>query len=120
MGPWNKYKLNLLPEEQRAEAIKELIKEKEQTERSKLDSNGYQVIRGFIVVALLGVAIAFSLVASNWVDSQKEVKLKSITPMVCPVHPPCPASPLPKFDIKVIPVLEEKNIESDAGVTVEH
>jgi hypothetical protein len=117
MGVWDKYKLDLLPEEQRAEAIKELIKEKEQTERSKLDSNGYQVIRGFLIVALLGAIIAFSLVVNNWVDSQKEVKLKTITPMVCPMPPPCPAAPLPKFDIKIVPIasVEEKKNESDAG-----
>lgn len=117
MNLWDNYKLNLLPEEQRTEAIKELIKVKEETERSRLNSKSYQIVRGITVGVFLLAIVVIALVIANLAESWKEVKLKSITPVVCPIPPPCPAATLPKFNIKVSQILEEKKEETvDAGV----
>lgn len=102
MGIWDKYKLNDLPEDQRGEVIKAVAKELEETNRAKLNSN-YQTVRGMAVVGLVIVALGFGLFGYWSVQEWKEVKVKSLTPMVCPAPPPCPAAPIPSFDIKVTP-----------------
>ncbi len=102
-NPWEKYKLNDLPEEQRAEVIKIVAHELEETERARINDPHRQTVRGLAVGALLLATIPVAIVAYYWQESWKEVKVKSMTPMVCPAPPPCPAAPIPSFDIKVTP-----------------
>lgn len=104
MGIWDKYKLNDLPEEQRAEVIKVVVKEMEETERAKLADPHRQTVRGLAVAAILLATIPVAVVSYYWQESWKEVKVKAMTPMVCPAPPPCPAGPMPSFDIKVTPI----------------
>lgn len=103
-NPWDKYKLNDLPEEARAEVIKIAVHELEETERARIADPYRQTIRGLAVGAALLATIPIAIVAYYWQDGLKEIKLKSMTPMVCPAPPPCPVAPLPSFDIKVVPV----------------
>jgi hypothetical protein len=103
MGIWDKYKLNELPEEARAEVIKAAVHELEETERAKINSSQYHTVRGLAVGALVLALVPIAIVAFHWQESWKEVKIKSMTPMVCPAPPPCPAAPIPSFDIKVTP-----------------
>lgn len=105
MGIWDKYKLNDLPEEARAEVIKAAVHELEETNRAKINNSSYHTVRGLAVGALVCALIPISIVAYYWQDSWKEVKLKSMTPMVCPAPPPCPAASVPAFDIKVVPAV---------------
>lgn len=103
MGIWDKYKLNELPEEARAEVIKAAVHELEETARAKINSSSYHTVRGLAVGSLVVALIPIAIVAYYWQESWKEVKIKSLTPMVCPAPPPCPAAPIPSFDIKVTP-----------------
>jgi hypothetical protein len=102
-NPWDKYKLNDLPEEARAEVIKIAVHELEETERARIADPYRQTIRGLAVGAALLATIPIAIVAYYWQDGLKEIKLKSMTPVVCPAPPPCSAAPLPSFDIKVVP-----------------
>lgn len=107
MGIWDKYKLNDLPEDQRGEVIKTVAHELEETNRTKLNSGKHQTVRGLAVAAALLATIPLGLIGYNWVDSWREIKVKSLTPVVCPAPPPpppCPAGTVPAFDIKVVPV----------------
>jgi hypothetical protein len=104
MGIWDKYKLNDLPEEHRAEVIKAVAHELEATNRAKIDSSNHQIVRGMAVVALALSTIPIAVVGYYWAENWKEVKVKAMTPMVCPPPPPCSAPPPPSFDIKVVPV----------------
>lgn len=65
----------------------------------------YPALRGLAVGALLLATIPLAVVGYYWQDSWKEIKVKSMTPMVCPAPPPCPAAPIPSFDIKVTPAV---------------
>jgi hypothetical protein len=103
MGIWDKYKLNDLPEDQRGEVIKVVAKELEETNRARLNSGNHQTVRGMAVVGLVIVATGFGLFGYWSMQEWKEVRVKSLTPMVCPAPPPCPAAPIPSFDIKVTP-----------------
>lgn len=103
MGIWDKYKLNDLPEEQRGEVIKVVVKEMEETERSKLNSDKHNTVRGLFIGFLVLTLVPICIIGYYWVEGWKEVKLKGMTPMVCPPPPPCSATPLPSFDIKVTP-----------------
>jgi hypothetical protein len=102
-NPWDKYKLNDLPEEARAEVIKIAVHELEETERARIADPHRQTVRGLVVGALLLATIPIAVVAYYWQEGLRDVKVKSLTPMVCPAPPPCPASPIPSFDIKVTP-----------------
>lgn len=104
MSIWDKYKVNDLPEEQRGEVIKTIVNEEEQTKRARLNSSYHNTVRGLAIGALLLATIPAGYVAYYWSESWKEVKVKSMTPMVCPPPPPCSAGPLPAWDIKVTPV----------------
>ncbi len=104
---WEKYKLNNLPDEQRAEVVKIVAHELEETARVRLNSSKYQFVRGMAVVGLLLATIPLCIVGSSWVNGWTEVRVKSLTPMVCPAPPPvppCPAPTAPTFDIKVVPI----------------
>ena len=103
MGIWDKYKLNELPEEARAEVIKAAVHELEETNRAKINNTSYHTVRGLALGAVVVALIPIAIVAYYWQESWKEVKIKGMTPMVCPAPPPCPASPIPSFDIKVTP-----------------
>lgn len=104
MGIWDKYKLNDLPEDQRGEVIKIVAHELEETQRAKLNSKAHHTVRGLAVGAALLATIPLAIVVFYWQDSWKEVRVKSMTPVVCPAPPPCSATPMPSFDIKVVPV----------------
>jgi len=108
MGLWDKYKLNDLPEDQRGEVIKAVAKELEETARARLNSSNHQTVRGMAVVGSVIVAIGFGLFGYWSMQEWKEVKIKSLTPMVCPAPPPCPAGTVPAFDIKVVPAASAK------------
>jgi Na+-transporting methylmalonyl-CoA/oxaloacetate decarboxylase gamma subunit len=103
MSVWDKYKLNDLPEEARAEVIKAAVHELEETERARVNNSNYHTVRGMAVVFLFLATVPAAVVGYYWQESWKEVKIKSMTPMVCPAPPPCPAAPIPSFDIKVVP-----------------
>lgn len=103
---WDKYKLDTLPEEQRAEVIKIVAHELEETERARINDPHRQTVRGLAVGAVLLATVPIAIIAYYWQDSWKEVRIKSMTPMVCPAPPPpppCAAAPLPSWDIKISP-----------------
>lgn len=107
MSVWDKYGVAKLPEEQRADVIKEQIKEHEQTQRARLDKDGYHIVRGFMVVVGGIVAILMVVYSYYSVQEWKEVKIKDLTlrspaPMVCPPPPPVTCPPQ-AFDIHVSP-----------------
>src|SRR5512143_546145 len=102
MALWDKYKINSLPEEQRAEVLKAHFHEMEETQRSKINSSGHQTVKGLAVVALALVFFFLGLFGYWCVQEWKEVKIKGMTPMVCP-PPPAVTCPVQAFDIKVTP-----------------
>lgn len=102
MSVWDQYKVNELPEEQRAEVVKAIAKELEETTRAKINNSNHQTVRGMAVVGAVIVAIAFGLFGYWSMQEWKEVKLHSMTPMVCPPPPVCNPQ-VPAFDIKVVP-----------------
>lgn len=108
MSVWDKYKLKELPEEARAEVIKTVAHELEETERAKINNSSYHTVRGLAVGAIVVALIPISIVAYYWQESWKEVKIKSMSPMVCPAPPPCPAPVLPSYDIKLTPAAAPK------------
>lgn len=103
MSIWDKYKLKDLPAEQQAEVIKIVVKEMEETERTKLNSDKHNTVRGLFIGFLVLTLIPVCVIGYYWVDGWKAVRLQSMTPVVCPAPPPCSATPLPAFDIKVVP-----------------
>jgi hypothetical protein len=103
MSIWDKYKLNDLPEEQRGDVVKAVAKEVEETNRARLNSSNHQTVRGLAIVAGMIVCIVATVATYYASEGWKEVKIKGLTPMVCPPPPPCPAAPLPSFDVKITP-----------------
>lgn len=107
MSLWDKYSVSKLPEEQRAEVIQTQIKEHEATQRSRLEKDGYHVVRGMIAVAAGLVSVLVVLYSYYSVQEWKEVRLKELTlrapaPVVCPPPPPVTCPPTP-FDIHISP-----------------
>lgn len=107
MSLWDRYRVGSLPEEQRADVLKEQIKQHEETARARIGSSTHQTVRGMGVVGAALVLFFICLFSYFSIQEWKEVRIKELmvrapAPVVCPPPPPvvCPTMP---FDIRVSP-----------------
>lgn len=101
MSLWDKYKVNDLPEEQRADVIKAIVHEAEETRRTRASNSSYLTYKGIVLVSMVLGLVVIAMIAHCTADSKFENDQKMHQPVVCP---PGAAAKVPTFNIKVTPV----------------
>jgi hypothetical protein len=87
MSIWSQYKVNNLPEEERAEVIKVIAHEVEETKRSKATNPGNQTVKIVTVVAFAISLIIIAFISYSTADAKFERDVKTHQPVICPPAP---------------------------------